>query len=211
MAVGRIRTIKPEFFTSPSSARASVEGRIFFAALWCWADDYGVGETNLNALLGFAFPEEDQRTREEIQSLCKEVAEAYGVVFYTVAERHFYAVPSWDKHQKTQRRAARRNPTPDDPNAVPDQRVYNPQGTSSRTQGSSEQPQGNAPSGTGEQGNRGTGEIRPPVFDVTPDRAPASNGVSKMPGRIVLTRIFSLPRSRAIGRVMPTTPPFDAE
>ena len=41
--------------------------------------------------------------------------------------------------------------------------------------------------------------------------AAASSGVLKMPGRIVLTRIASFERSRAIGRVMPTTPPFEAE
>ena len=36
-------------------------------------------------------------------------------------------------------------------------------------------------------------------------------GVSKLPGAIVITRMPSTPRSRAIGSVMPTTPPFDAE
>src|SRR6185295_124020 len=39
----------------------------------------------------------------------------------------------------------------------------------------------------------------------------ASMGVSKVPGAIVHTRIPSEARSRAIGNVMPTTPPFDAE
>ncbi len=34
---------------------------------------------------------------------------------------------------------------------------------------------------------------------------PASSGVLKMPGRIVLMRIPSLIKSRAIGRVMPST------
>ena len=37
------------------------------------------------------------------------------------------------------------------------------------------------------------------------------SGVLKMPGRIVFTRMPSLIRSRAMGSVMPTTPPFDAE
>jgi len=36
-------------------------------------------------------------------------------------------------------------------------------------------------------------------------------GVSKMPGAIVITLIFSGARSRAIGNVMPATPPFEAE
>ena len=39
----------------------------------------------------------------------------------------------------------------------------------------------------------------------------ASNGVSNKPGAIVITRMPLLARSRAIGSVMPTTPPFDAE
>ncbi len=36
-------------------------------------------------------------------------------------------------------------------------------------------------------------------------------GVSMMPGAIVITRIPTLDKSRAIGKVMPTTAPLDAE
>src|SRR2546427_2319089 len=39
----------------------------------------------------------------------------------------------------------------------------------------------------------------------------ASMGVSKVPGAMVTTRMPSPARSRAMGSVMPTTPPFDAE
>ncbi len=40
---------------------------------------------------------------------------------------------------------------------------------------------------------------------------PRSIGVSKIPGAMVHTRIASRERSRAIGRVIPTTPPLEAE
>ena len=40
---------------------------------------------------------------------------------------------------------------------------------------------------------------------------PAIIGVRKMPGAIVMTRMPERARSRAMGSVMPTTPPFDAE
>src|SRR6185503_18182277 len=40
---------------------------------------------------------------------------------------------------------------------------------------------------------------------------PISIGVSKMPGAMVHTRMPLRERSRAIGSVIPTTPPFDAE
>src|SRR5699024_4328702 len=155
--MGRIRTVKPEFFTSPDTAKASSEARLFYIALWCWADDWGVGEANLNALLGFAFPEDDDKTRKEIQSLCKEVANTYGTLFYENNGRHFYQIPSWDEHQKTQRRAKRKNPTADDPDSIPDKRVYGEQVTSEPLQGTSESTQGNDQEGTGEQGNRGKG------------------------------------------------------
>lgn len=156
--MARIRTIKPEFFTSPDTAKASIEARLFYIAMWCWADDYGVGETNFNALLGFAFPEDDQRERKEIQSLCKEVADSYDVTFYDVDGRHFYEIPSWNEHQRTQRRAERRNPPSDHAESSPDLRIYQMQGRSVPTQGSSAPPQGESSLGTGEQGNIGTGE-----------------------------------------------------
>lgn len=150
----RIRTVKPEFFTSPDTARASVEARLLYIALWCLADDYGVGEANMNKILGAAFPESDQKTRKEVQSLCKEVSAAYGTVFYSVSGRHYYAIPSWDDHQKTQRRANRRNPGPGHLEAVPDQRFNAFLEPSEGTQGSSERTQGNPPPGKG----KGTGE-----------------------------------------------------
>ena len=40
---------------------------------------------------------------------------------------------------------------------------------------------------------------------------PATIGVLKTPGRMVLMRMPSFIRSRAIGRVIASTPPFDAE
>ena len=156
--MARIRTIKPEFFTSPDTAKASVEARLFYIALWCWADDWGIGEANLNALLGFAFPEDDQRERKEIQSLCKEVANTYGTLFYENNGRYFYQIPAWEDHQKTQRRAKRKNPTADDPESQPDKRIYDEPEVSERKQGNSETTQGNDQEGTGEQGNIGTGE-----------------------------------------------------
>lgn len=152
--MARIRTVKPEFFTSPDTARASMEARLLYIAMWCWADDYGIGEANMLALRAFAFPEEDHYLSKEIQSLCKEVADCYGVVFYTNKNRRFYEIPSWDEHQKTQRRAKGRNPSANDPDSSPDQRFSVREGTSESLQGTSERTQGKTPLGTG---NIGTG------------------------------------------------------
>lgn len=151
----RIRTFKPEFFRSPDTAKASHAGRILFMAMWSWADDEGIGETNLYGLLGFAFPDEDELTVKEIQRLLTEVGGSFGVVFYGCRGRFYYAIPSWNDHQKTERRANGRHPKPDHPDSYPDLRF----GTSSGTQGNSAGLQCGSALGTGEQGNIGTGVV----------------------------------------------------
>ncbi|MEI3845346.1 MULTISPECIES: hypothetical protein [unclassified Microbacterium] len=145
--MARIRTIKPEFWDSPGTAQASLRARLFFIAMWNWADDWGIGTANPKQLIGFAFPNDDDVTVADFPRLRTEVAECYGVQWYEVEGRPYYCIPSWDNHQKNERRASRRNPTPDQ--GIP---------VDTETRGSSVQTRGGSPVGTGEQGNRGTGE-----------------------------------------------------
>ncbi len=164
----RIRTLKPEFFTSPDVAAVEPLCRLFYQALWCWADDFGIGETNINGLLGFAFPDGDQIYDEtlrgfravsapDVRRFCADCAQHFQTVFYTVRGRHYYAIKTWEDHQKLERRTERRrHPTPDDPDAVPDQRIYGCADSAPqlpRKNGANPREYG---AGTGEQGNRGT-------------------------------------------------------
>ena len=108
--MARIRTIKPEFWDSPGTARASFRGRLFFIAMWNWADDWGVGTASPKQLIGFAFPNDDEISVKDFPTLAKEMSECFDVQFYTVSERPFYFIPSWDLHQRTERKAKRTNP-----------------------------------------------------------------------------------------------------
>ena len=154
----RIRSLKPEFFDSPSTAEAGPWARLLYMGMWCMADDWGVGPGNPKELAASIFPNDDQWTAQELPSLCKEVADSYGVEFYTHRGRRYFQIPSWEEHQVTQRRAKRRYPTSDDPESSPDQassdlpRVRKELPCEDKEKSSSEQ--GNR--GTGEQGNRGT-------------------------------------------------------
>lgn len=150
--MARIRTFKPEFFRSPDTAKASPQARLLFLAMWSWADDEGIGETNIYGLLGFAFPDSDDLTAKDLQRLLAEVRGSFGVQFYECRGRYFYAVPSWDKHQKTERRAHGKFPKPDDPDCVPDLRF----GSSEDLRGNSAPAECGSFPGTGEQRNRGT-------------------------------------------------------
>jgi len=182
--MARIRTIKPEFWSSPDTASATPLARLLYIAMWNWADDYGVGTANLKELAAFAFPNDDDIGTAEIQRLCKEVAACFGTEFYTHRGRPYYCIPAWDDHQKTERRAKGRNPRPDDDETTPDQRVH---GGEHHNLGTSSSTQGKSPVGTGEQGNRGTGEEEtsspaapsmptPPSFDAFWDEYPRRVG-----------------------------------
>lgn len=177
-----------------------MEARLLFVAMWCWADDYGVGETNLLGLRAFAFPEEDPYLSKEIPCLCKEVADAYGVRFYRVGRRAYYQILSWDSHQKTQRRAKDKNPHYDDPDAQVDERFHRQQGTSVHEQGSSAQVQGKCIDGNGNGNGRGKGNgtTSPPAASPPPARDTTEPGtfpiLSKLPkanGRYAYPAPFS--------------------
>jgi hypothetical protein len=118
--MARIRTIKPEFWDSPGTAKASHVGRLFFIAMWNWADDWGVGLATPKPLIGFAFPNDDAISTADFPTLAKEVAECFDVQFYEVAGRCYYSIPSWDIHQRTERKAKRLNPAPDEAESLTD-------------------------------------------------------------------------------------------
>jgi hypothetical protein len=142
--MARIRTIKPEFWDSPSTARASLRARLFFIAMWNWADDWGIGTANARQLIGFAFPNDADVTDADFPRLCAEVEDCFDVVFYEASGRPYYAIPSWEAHQRNERRAKSRNPNPDQGKRF--------------THGTSAPTHGDSGTGTGEQRNRGTEE-----------------------------------------------------
>lgn len=147
----RIRTIKPEFWDSPSTAKAGPWARLLFIALWNWADDYGRGTANLKELEGFAFPNDcaftDMHGRSaNFRALVAEVAACFGVVFYTVDGRPYFEIPTWEEHQRNERRAKQsKYPSSQVADAVAEIPCSD-----------SDAPNISGP-GTGEQGNRGTG------------------------------------------------------
>ena len=161
--MARIRTIKPEFWDSPSVASASPWARLLFIAMWNWADDYGRGTANLKELEGFAFPNDDHFTDRSgntvhFRELVAEVAECFGVVLYEADGRPYYAIPTWDDHQRNERRA-KQSKFPDPP-ASPQVNTAerNMHGISATEERKPQDPPRSSGPGTGEQGNRGTGE-----------------------------------------------------
>lgn len=111
----RIRSIKPDFWDSPGTAKCSLRGRLFYIAMWNWADDWGIGDANPRRLLSFAFPNDESSEVEprNFRRLASEVAECFSVTWYEVDGRPYYEIPTWEQHQRTEKKARRVNPPSD--------------------------------------------------------------------------------------------------
>jgi hypothetical protein len=181
--MARIRSIKPEFWTSEAIARLPLRARLTFIALWSYVDDNGVGRDNEKLIAAELFPLEDDpretviNVREDLATLAREGR----VTRYTVDGKPFLHVTNWSEHQKIDRPNKKRYPTPDDERAVPltcgnlDPRATLAQPSRTPISGSREQGAVEQGSGSREQGNEGAGEQRiPPTAGAVASSAPTS-------------------------------------
>src|SRR6185312_4646746 len=100
--MARIRSIKPEFFTSETIAALPLSARLTFIGLWTYVDDNGVGLDNELLVTAAIWPlERDNletlaRTREDLATLSRD-----GLVSrYQDSRKRYLFVTGWDEHQK---------------------------------------------------------------------------------------------------------------
>lgn len=112
--MARIRSIKPEFFTSETLARIPLSARLTFIGLWTYVDDNGVGVDNERLIGAALYPLDDdpleglRRVSEDLRQLS-----AVGVITrYEVAGRRYLYVTNWDEHQKVSHPGKPRYPLP---------------------------------------------------------------------------------------------------
>lgn len=161
----RIRTTKPEFWTSDDVAAHDWETRLLFIGLWSYVDDNGVGRDNEKLIVADLFPlEEDPRdTIAKVSRGLQNLFSSGQISRYTVDGRSYLHVTNWH-HQKIDRPAKPRYPLPTCANAI--------LATSSR------ESRDGLDAVPGDQGIRGSGLQTPsaaadqPTLDVvTPDGA----------------------------------------
>lgn len=115
--MARIRSIKPAFFLNEEVAALPFQWRLLFVGLWTQADRAGRLEDRPLRLKAALFPYDSVDTEEGLR--CLEAARL--IVRYTVGDKRFIAVPTWDKHQQPHvREAASELPGPEHvPSTVP--------------------------------------------------------------------------------------------
>jgi hypothetical protein len=116
--MARIRTIKPEFWSSPDVADASRDARLFFIALWNFADDDGRIEYIPQQLASAVFPFDDDVTGDTVTQLTQELVDATLVRPYQISRRRYLYITGW-QHQRINRPSSARCPDPDDSRATP--------------------------------------------------------------------------------------------
>ncbi len=109
--MARIRTIKPEFFTSEDIVSLTPLARLLYVALWCEADREGRLNWKPRTLKMKYLPAESC----DVMPLCDELVSANLVVPYTVDDEPYAVLPSFKKHQAINVREAQSSiPAPPD-------------------------------------------------------------------------------------------------
>ena len=108
--MARIRSIKPEFWTSTQIMDCDPLTRLFFIGLWNFCDDHGrhpVSEKQLKALI---FPGDDI-SASSVRRMIDELSKNGLISIYIVDNKEYLVVTGW-VHQKIDRRQDARYPAP---------------------------------------------------------------------------------------------------
>jgi hypothetical protein len=100
--MARIRSIKPEFFTSISVANLPIEARLTFIGLWTHCDDEGRCVDDARLIKAAVWPLDD-RTAADIETDLGALSEGSLIARYVVRGRRYIAVTGWLEHQRINR------------------------------------------------------------------------------------------------------------
>ncbi|WP_199728339.1 hypothetical protein [Achromobacter sp. K91] len=115
--MARIRSIKPEFWTSEQVMNCSPTARLLFIGLWNFCDDAGNHVASPKTIKANVFPGDDI-TSSSIQELLDELSSNGLIAFYSFENKDFLHVTGWH-HQKIDRPTYKHPPyKPGDPAAA---------------------------------------------------------------------------------------------
>ncbi|AGL85588.1 DnaT-like ssDNA-binding domain-containing protein [Pseudomonas protegens] len=115
--MARIRTIKPEFWSSEQVMESRPLARLLFIGLWNFCDDGGNHPLAPRTIKALVFPGDDI-TSEAVSELLGELEGSGLIRSYTVDGKQYLHVNGW-KHQKIEKRTFK-YPKPPEPNADSD-------------------------------------------------------------------------------------------
>ena len=109
--MARIRSIKPEFWTSEQVMKCSPLARLLFIGLWNFCDDAGRRKASAISIKAQIFPG-DAVEAAAVRALIDELAKVGLVRLYRVDNAEYLCVTGWAKHQAISKPQPSRLPAP---------------------------------------------------------------------------------------------------
>lgn len=110
--MARIRSVKPEFFSSVTVSRITPLARLTWIAMWCHADDEGRMDDDARLVRSFAWPFDDFATTEVVEGHLAELDEQGLIIRYVAEGRAYIAVTNFTEHQHPNRATKSTRPPP---------------------------------------------------------------------------------------------------
>jgi len=109
--MARIRTIKPEFWTSEQILDLSLPARLLFIGLWNFCDDNGVHPASARVLKARVFPADDI-TVAQVDGLIRELITQGLLIEYSSEDASWWYVTGWTRNQVINRPSVSKYPKP---------------------------------------------------------------------------------------------------
>jgi len=100
----RIRTLKPDMWQDERVGQLTRDQRLLFVALITLADDFGRFRALPAAIIGHAYPYDDDAARK-LPGWLRALAASGLIVLYEHDGIPYGWLPKWDSHQRINRRA----------------------------------------------------------------------------------------------------------
>lgn len=97
--MSRIRTIKPEFWTSEQVVSCSPHARLLFVGLWSFCDDHGIHPASYVRLKAEVFPV-DSFPITEVKNWINELISNDLLREYAIDGKTYWIVTGWKQHQR---------------------------------------------------------------------------------------------------------------
>ncbi len=127
LAMARIRSVKPEFWTSAQVLECSPNARLLFIGLWNFCDDYGRHPYSPKQCKAEIFPA-DPFTANQIEAMLLELEKNNLIEVYGHEDTEYFYVTGWH-HQRIDKPQKPKYPDPFDehsdmlPRSIPPDRI----------------------------------------------------------------------------------------
>jgi hypothetical protein len=110
----RIRSIRPEFWSSEDVAAMSWDTRLVFIGLWSYVDDNGVGRDLERLITTALFPLDGDlpESSRRVTGALRHLSDHGQITRYVVDGKAYLHISSWSKHQRIEKASLGRYPLP---------------------------------------------------------------------------------------------------